>query len=64
MKKHIAEDLPARKFPQASLSKGGGDRDRQGGDRDREGGESKTPKKELDKRFMILSTAQEEKISL
>lgn len=47
MKKHIAEDLPARKFPQASLSKGGGDRDRQGGDRDREGGESKTPEKRV-----------------
>lgn len=47
MKKHIAEDLPARKFPQASLSKGGGDRDRQGGDRDRQGGESKTPEKRV-----------------
>ena len=47
MKKHIAEDLPARKFPQASLSKGS-DRDRQGGDsRDREGGESKTPEKRV-----------------
>ncbi len=47
MKKHIAEDLPARKFPQASLSKGGGDRDRQGSDRDGEGGESKTPEKRV-----------------
>ena len=53
MKKHIAEDLPARKFPQASLSKGsdatrgGGDRDREGDDRDREGGESKTPEKKV-----------------
>ena len=47
MKKHIAEDLPARKFPQASLSRGGGDRDREGGDRDREGGESKTPEKRV-----------------
>jgi hypothetical protein len=53
MKKHIAEDLPARKFPQASLSKGsdanrgGGDRGREGGDRDREGGESKTPEKRV-----------------
>jgi len=53
MKKHIAEDLPARKFPQASLSKGsdanrgGGDRDREGGDRDRQGGESKTPEKRV-----------------
>ena len=54
MKKHIAEDLPARKFPQASLSKSGGDRDREGGDRDREGGdrdreggESKTPEKRV-----------------
>lgn len=49
MKKHIAEELPARKFPQASLSKGGGDKDRQGGDRDREGGEGgeKTPEKRV-----------------
>jgi hypothetical protein len=47
MKKHIAEDLPARKFPQASLSKGGGDKDRQGGDKDRQGGESKTPEKRV-----------------
>jgi hypothetical protein len=47
MKKHIAEDLPARKFPQASLSKGGGDRDSQGGDRDSQGGESKTPEKRV-----------------
>ena len=47
MKKHIAEDLPARKFPQASLSKGGGDKDRQGGDRDSQGGESKTPEKRV-----------------
>ena len=47
MKKHIAEDLPARKFPQASLSKGGGDRDSQGGNRDSQGGESKTPEKRV-----------------
>jgi hypothetical protein len=32
MKKHIAEDLPARKFPQASLSKGGQERRDSGGD--------------------------------
>ncbi len=46
MKKHIAEDLPARKFPQASLSKGS-DRDRESGDRDREGGQEKTPEKKV-----------------
>ena len=46
MKKHIAEDLPARKFPQASLSKGS-DRDREGGDKDREGGQEKTPEKRV-----------------
>lgn len=44
MKKHIAEDLPARKFPQASLS-GGGDKERQGGGDS--GGESKTPEKRV-----------------
>jgi hypothetical protein len=46
MKKHIAEDLPARKFPQASLSKGS-DRDRESNDRDREGGQEKTPEKRV-----------------
>lgn len=39
MKRNIAEDLPARKFPQASLSKGE--------DRDREGGQEKTPEKRV-----------------
>jgi len=49
MKKHIAEELPARKFPQASLSKGGGDTNREGGDKDRQGGEGgeKTPEKRV-----------------
>lgn len=46
MKKHIAEDLPARKFPQASLSKSG-DGDRESGNRDRESDESKTPEKKV-----------------
>jgi len=40
MKKHIAEDLPARKFPQASLSKGD-DRN----DKDGQEGDSKSPEK-------------------
>jgi hypothetical protein len=46
MKKNIAEDLPARKFPQASLSKSGYE-DRGGDDRDREGGQEKTPEKRV-----------------
>jgi hypothetical protein len=36
MKKHIAEDLPARKFPQASLSKGGQEKENTGGSKDGE----------------------------
>jgi len=43
MKKHIAEDLPARKFPQASLSKGD-DKNDKGGEG---GGDSKTPEKRV-----------------
>lgn len=47
MKKHIAEDLPARKFPQASLSRGGGD-DKGRDDKGREGdGGSKTPEQRV-----------------
>jgi hypothetical protein len=44
MKKNIAEDLPARKFPQASLSRGGGDKERESNNN---GGESKTPEKRV-----------------
>lgn len=43
MKKHIAEDLPARKFPQASLSKGGGEKERD----DKKDGESKSPEQKV-----------------
>ncbi len=43
MKKHIAEDLPARKFPQASLSKGGGEKERD----DKKDGESKSPEQRV-----------------
>ena len=45
MKKYIAEDLPARKFPQASLSRGGEDKsnDQKGGGNE----ESKTPEKRV-----------------
>jgi hypothetical protein len=43
MKKHIAEDLPARKFPQASLSKGGGEKERD----DKKDGESKSPEQRI-----------------
>jgi hypothetical protein len=42
MKKHIAEDLPARKFPQASLSKGDG-----GGDNAQKDSDSKSPEKRV-----------------
>ena len=46
MKKHIAEDLPARKFPQASLSKDG-DKGRESGDRNSQGEQEKTPEKRV-----------------
>jgi hypothetical protein len=42
MKKNIAEDLPARKFPQASLSKSN-----EGGGDDRKDAESKSPEKRV-----------------
>jgi hypothetical protein len=42
MKKNIAEDLPARKFPQASLSKS-----TEGGGADRQDAESKSPEKKV-----------------
>ena len=43
MKKHIAEDLPARKFPQASLSKGGGEKERD----DKGDDKSKSPEQKV-----------------